>query len=91
MKLAQSAGLQHVPMEGSLKGRRLSRRLVIASCAAILKMIKGVNVELGLADGDEVAGRAMNVGGVANAFKAHFGTDRVHESHVCLVLVAVHK
>ena len=43
--------------------------------------------ELGVADGDKIAQRALYVGGVADPFEAHLGTDRGYGIHVCFVLV----
>ena len=53
-------------------------------------MTQGVDGELGVADGHEVAGGALNVEDVANAFESHFGADVrhiVHRVHVCFVFV----
>ena len=72
---------------GAFEGRRASwHRCRIASSAAILEVSQGVDGELGVANGDKIAGWAEYVGNVADASEAHLGTDLSHGIHVCLSL-----
>ena len=62
---------------------------MIVGNAAVLEVAQGVNKEMSVADGNKIAGRALYVGGVADAFEAHLGTDRGHGIHVCFDNVTV--